>query len=80
MAPKAVYDAHSIISATLLPSGIPSSLLALDRAVQLHVSPVMLEEHTGVLHRLKFQFGEQVITDLLQKLPRQQFWCIRLGC
>ena len=70
MTPQAVYDTNIIISAALSPSGIPSSLLALalDRTVQIFVSPVILEEYTEVLHRPKFALSEQVITRLMRKI------------
>ena len=70
MTPKAVYDTNIIISAALSPSGIPSSLLALavDRTIQLYVSPVILEEYTEVLHRPKFEFSEQTITSLMRRI------------
>ena len=70
MSPKAVYDTNIIISAALSPSGIPSSLLVLafDRTVQIYVSPVILEEYAEVLHRPKFVFSEQAITDLMRKI------------
>jgi uncharacterized protein len=70
MSPKAVYDTNIIISAALSPSGIPSSLLALavDGAVQLYVSPVILDEYVEVLHRPKFAFSEEVITGLMRRV------------
>lgn len=70
MTPKAVYDTNIIISAALSPSGIPSSLLvfAFDRVTQLCVSPVILDEYTGVLNRPKFNLSQQVITGLVQKI------------
>jgi uncharacterized protein len=70
MSPTAVYDTNIIISAALSPSGIPSSLLALavDRTVQLYVSPIILEEYTEVLHRPKFDLSEEVITGLMRRI------------
>jgi putative PIN family toxin of toxin-antitoxin system len=70
MTPKAVYDTNIIISAALSPSGIPSSLLALalDRTVQLYVSPVILEEYAEVLHRPKFDLSPRVITGLMRNI------------
>src|SRR5262249_37076149 len=41
---------------------------ACDRAIQLFVSPVILEEYADVLHRPKFALSEQVITDLMRKI------------
>jgi putative PIN family toxin of toxin-antitoxin system len=70
--PKAVYDTNIIISAALSPSGIPSSLLALalDGAVQLAVSPAILDEYMEVLHRPKFGFSESVIVGLMRRITR----------
>jgi putative PIN family toxin of toxin-antitoxin system len=70
--PKAVYDTNIIISAALSPRGIPSSLLALalDRGVQLYVSPAILDEYTEVLHRPKFGFSEPVIAGLIRSITR----------
>jgi len=70
--PKAVYDTNIIISAALSPSGIPSSLLALALAgaVQLAISPPILDEYREVLHRQKFGFSEPVIAGLMRRITQ----------
>jgi putative PIN family toxin of toxin-antitoxin system len=70
--PKAVYDTNIIISAALSPSGIPSSLLALalEGAVELSVSPAILDEYREVLHRPKFGFSEPVIAGLMRRITQ----------
>jgi uncharacterized protein len=72
MIPHVVYDTNVIVSATLKPGSIPSSLvaLAMQGSVRLFLSPEILEEYREVLKRPKFGFEEGSVDTFLSELEK----------
>lgn len=71
--PRIVYDTNVIVSAVLKSGSVPSSLvaLAINRQVQLCLSPPILAEYTEVLHRPKFALEPQSVDRFLADLTRE---------
>ncbi|MEE9584603.1 MAG: putative toxin-antitoxin system toxin component, PIN family [Candidatus Brocadiales bacterium] len=69
---KVVYDTNVVVSGLLNEEGIPASLLdlALQRKVELFLSPHLLEEYKGVLTRSKFGFSGVLVSRFLVQLKR----------
>jgi uncharacterized protein len=67
-----VYDTNVLVSGTLIPGSIPSSLiaLALHGSVQLYLSPAIAEEYREVLLRPKFGFRRDAVHTFLSDLKR----------
>src|SRR3954452_21535267 len=72
MIPHVVYDTNVIVSATLKPGSIPSSLvaLAMEGSVRLFLSPEILEEYREVLKRPKFGFHPETVDTFLHELEQ----------
>ena len=72
MSLRVVYDTNVIVSGTLVPSSIPASLisLALQRVVQLTLSPALVDEYREVLLRPKFGFQSNSVNTFLSDLQK----------
>ncbi len=69
---NSVYDTNVLVSGTLIPGSLPSSLLslALHGSVQLYLSPAILEEYREVLLRPKFGVHSDAVQTFLSDLQR----------
>ena len=69
---RAVYDTNVIVSSILVPGSIPASLLtlALQKTVQLCLSPAILTEYQEVLLREKFGFQSETVHTFLQEVEQ----------
>lgn len=69
---RVVYDTNVVVSGLLNEESIPALLLdlALQRKVELFLSPPLFEEYEGVLKRPRFGFSPGLVDRFLSQLRR----------